>query len=268
MLLLPLVLILAPPESLRAQAEAHETAGRHLEAATLYLQLARQPHVARLTELSHAHDALLAAFLASERREPWHLCRATWLAEQVIDEDKFSSREQAQFWRETVGGDLAELRREATTQRRPNCRFDAQGEPFAPPIVRPAPAEARVDPPPLPRVEHPRRGAAAKVAAGATLAGLGVGAFVVAGISLRLQVHEVAALRAMAARGPLTAEDLAHADQLRLDGLTYRNMSIAAATTGALSLAAGAALIVLGRRRTVAVQPFAGLPGLLLNGQF
>lgn len=143
MLALFLVVLAPDPVTLRAAADAHEASGRHLAAATAYLDLADTAGLTaadRIEVLGRAHDNLYAAWLAAPDHTQ-HLCRALTLAESVIREARFRDEHQRLYWVDTVALDRKGLREDAMKFAHPNCRFDAEGQPLARGRSRPTVAE-------------------------------------------------------------------------------------------------------------------------------
>lgn len=143
--MLALFLVLLAPDSvtLRAAADAHEASGQHLAAATAYLDLADAAGLTaadRVGVLGRAHDNLYAAWLSAPDHTQ-HLCRALTLAESVVRDARFRDEHQRLYWVDTVALDRKGLRDGAMKFARPNCRFDAAGQPLARGRSRPAVAE-------------------------------------------------------------------------------------------------------------------------------
>lgn len=269
MLTLTFVLFLAQePDVLRAAAEAHEEAARYLDAAAAYLRLAEQPGVARLDELSHAHDAFFAAYAnarPASAADPWHLCRALFLAESTVREDRFRDEQQRLYWKQTAALDLQKLKADAEKYGRPNCRHDAAGRTHGP-VLRLARVSVASEPP-RPAALRPEAGRRwrAHTAAGASLTGFGLGLMGVLVAALDGQRRSGEAMSAMVREAKTADRDFTPAEQGRFEGLyrdalLFRGAAIGLGVAGATSLVTGVALLATrGKsRRALALHPFGG----------
>lgn len=258
----------------RAAAEALEAQAMFGEAGDAYVKLAEMPGVNRRSELDRAHTSYDSAYLATQN--PSRLCWALKIAEGVIREGGFTDKEQASYWRDTVDDDLRRLREDARTTERANCRFDRSGSPraivvatltdddFAEQSASATQGETvQVDRSPDPRTARRWR---IQTASGAVLTGLGLGLIgALAGV-LELQSQHASAMRQMSAaaraegRDTFTEGEWQAFNALRDEGLQLRNAGIGIGVSGALSLAAGVALLATRKRvsRRFALQPHGG----------
>lgn len=269
-----------PTGELRQLAEAHTQARRYVEAGETYLSLAHRPEVRVRDELYNAHMSFENAYRSGSGVQ--HLCRALRLAEKVVTDGVFDDQDQGVFWGEIVDLDLTELAKDATTNHRTNCRFDATGRKRAPVLLladadfpsetgptaerQQAPSPS-VSPPQRPTTVDRRR--RASTAAGATLTGLGAGLLGSMALALAGQRRDAAMMSAMIDHAQAAGRDFAVREQTRFERLyddarLLRSAALGLGITGAATLTTGIALLsTRGRilRRAVAFRPYGGLLG-------
>jgi hypothetical protein len=253
-----------------AEAELHDPAG------DLYRQLAGRAGVDPRVALDAAHFQYDSAYLHSG--DPTSLCRALEVAERFLDQGLPRDAGQTAYRQSVRDDDLARLQRDATTSKRPNCRFHGDGTP-RPEIPR---LDAReLSPVPVPSgpiSTPPRRAPLApresrrwrvRVAVGATTFGLGVVAAAAFGGALLQYRQELAAMRAFDPIDDLPPDDLRRLDAHRAAARTARGAAMGLATVGVVAFAVGIPVLATrGPRFTLHPHVTPRAAGLLLHLRF
>ena len=276
-LLLTLLLTHAAP----ATPAKPPPAATYAAAGETHLQRATSSAAHPLDALQSAHDSFDSAYLVDGATG--YLCRALAVADLALRTAKFADAQERLSWEETRRDDLERLQQDAATTGRPNCRYEATGEPSrprvalidasepapAPPPTTPTPPPNTLDkPPPGPNTTQLRRTRAHTIAGAVfTSAGVGLlGGFV--GV-IALEVQRIAELRqisrtADAEARRLTVDEKQRTDELRSDIDKGRHAAIGVGLAGLVTLGTGVALLATRkttRQRSYALHPYGGARG-------
>ena len=269
-------------ESAPADAAGVSQAEAFAAAADAHLKLATTTAERPLDEFHNAHTNLDSAFLVDGATV--YLCRALAVADLAIRTGRFADEQERLSWEETRRDDLDRLREDAAQSDRPNCRYDAKGEPAQPrvallaaddPPATPALPTPLAAPPPASRraliVPDPRqiRRDRAHTAMGAIFTGAGIGMLgILAGV-LELERQRAGEVRGIIEaakaeqRGYTPAEERRYFD-LRDDLIRGRDVAIGVGVAGLVSLGTGVALLATRKKtrsRTYALVPYGGPQG-------
>lgn len=278
-LLLTLLLTHAAPASPAkpARAATYAAAGEtHLRRAT-----GSPPHL--LDELQSAHDGFDSAYLVDGGTV--YLCRALAVADLALRTATFSDEQERISWEETRLDDLDRLQQDAATTGRPNCRFDASGQPSRPRVAlladsEPSPLQATPTPPPppLPRVDKEpppgpttaqKRRTRTHTIAGAVVTSAGIGllgglAGVIAVEHQRLTEMRRLINLAEAENRNLDSAESTRFNEISADLLRGRGVAIGVGVASVVTLTTGVALLATRkqpRTRSYALYPYGGLQG-------
>jgi len=266
----------APPDpdariaALTASAAAHHDAGAYVAAADDYLKLALLPRADGETALKQAHLNLDAAFMQTS--EVVHLCRALGVARRRLAMGGFKSDQAKLSWEERAADDEARLvevdghcpSATAPSPPPPLLEVAASASPTRDDRTAPVALPVRRTSPRRDRVEERRR--QARIAAGATLTGAGLGLGGLMGLTLALHVQQLAALR-RANDVPdgftYSTRDQAMLAKLHEDARITQAASIGMGVASAALLGTGIGLLASRRRapRAMALAPHGGRHG-------